>query len=446
MTLRATIGTLAIGCLFVGTMPAYAHHVAGHPEGITFGQSSGGSLSQIIPNLFGVAGITNFKVVQLGCCPQGHLPHFQVASDRELTSLNDALRGQLANIPLPSPASGFTFQLDPALGTFVRTTEGFGPIYAERAETIGRRRLAIGFGYSHFDFTQLDGRELDNGEVALTFLHEPTAALNAAKGLPNNAGRPFGFEQDTVTARIFADVDADVFLFTATYGLLDNLDLSLAIPIIRISMDVRGVATSNNQSRTAGGAPVPGTFAHTFANGQNTFETGQVSEESTGLGDIILRAKYNFYRQKPMALAGGLDLRLPTGDEDELRGVGSVRVRPFFILSAGSWYGISPHVNLGFDLGDSDAVDNEFFYRVGFDWAVLKPLTLAFDILGRYVIDNNRLQPDGQPAGDHIVDASIGLKFNPWRNLLILANVLVPINDTGLRASFVPYVGVEWTF
>ena len=36
--------------------------------------------------------------------------------------MNVALTSQLATVPLPSPASGFTYHFDPATGTFVRST------------------------------------------------------------------------------------------------------------------------------------------------------------------------------------------------------------------------------------------------------------------------------------------------------------------------------------
>jgi len=228
-------------------------------------------------------------------------------------------------------------------------------------------------------------------------------------------------------------------VFNATYGILDNLDVSIAIPIIRLQMDVRGVATINHIGTT------PQQGIHRFADGSDTL-TVNASDEATGIGDIVLRGKYNFLRLKPVSLAAGLDLRLPTGDEDNLLGLGTTRVRPFFVASATTPWGIAPHVNVGFDLGDTSKLDDEFFYKVGFDWAATKWATFAFDVLGRYIIDNSRLQPNGQPADNNIVDASIGFKVNVWQNLLILANVLVPLNSTGLRADAVPFVGVEWTF
>ena len=145
-------------------------------------------------------------------------------------------------------------------------------------------------------------------------------------------------------------------------------------------------------------------------------------------------------------MAVALDLRVPTGNEDNLQGIGSPRVRPFYIVSAGSWAGVSPHVNVGFDLGDSSSVDNQFFYKVGLDWAALKWLTFAVDILGQHILNNSRVQADGKPAGDDIVDISLGFKANVWKNVLIEANVLLPLNNAGLRADVAPFVGVEVNF
>jgi hypothetical protein len=408
------------------------------------GSARAGSLADVIPNLFGPDGIV------LAPPPAGfsHAAHFRVGSRAELTNLNDALRGQLSNFPIPSPASGFTFQLDPSVGVFTRSTESFGPIYANRAETIGRGKLALGFTYSHFTFDSLDGKDLHDGELSLPFFHEETGAMFF--GLP-----PFFFERDNLTARIFADIESDLFVLTATYGVLSNLDLTLAVPIVRTSIDVKSVVQINRLG--TGPAGFPG--IHTFEGGGDT-KTFRASDESAGLGDIVLGAKYNFLRTKHVDLAAALDLRLPSGDEDELRGIGSPRVRPSFIASTKIWR-IAPHVNVGLDLGDTSDLDNEVFYNVGFDVAVFKPVTFAFDLVGRYVIDNSRpkagsgptvrrdfdpTQPSRRTSDDHILNAAIGFKANPWRNVLLLFNVLIPLNDTGLRDDITPLVGVEVTF
>jgi hypothetical protein len=413
MTLRLLAVAATVGGLLLSSTPARA------------------GLADLIPNLFGSDGI----ILAPPAAGPSHEAHFRVDSRGELTNINDALTGQIATIPFPSPASGFTFKLDPATGVFERSTQSLGPIFADRAETIGRNRLSIGFNYQHLTFDKLDGVDLRDGSLQLFFRHEPTGAL---------AGRdPFFFEGDIVSARIFADITTDLFVLTANYGILDTLDVGIAVPIVRTEIDVRGVATVNRLATAAQPA------IHRFLDGSDTMEV-RASDESTGIGDIILRGKWNFLRSQRVSLAAAMDLRLPTGDEDELRGLDTVRVSPFFIASA-SIFGISPHVNLGFDIGDTSKIDNEFFYRVGFDWAIVRPVTFAFDVLGRYIIDNDRPKA-GRPLGstetseDHIASAAFGVKVNPWRNLIVLFNLLVPLNNTGLRDDVTPLVGLEWTF
>jgi hypothetical protein len=414
MKVRWILTVLALGSLLLSGRPAAA-----------------GSLANILPNLFGSDGI----VLSPPAVGFSHEAHFRVDSRGELTNLNNALQGQLGTFPLPSPASGFTYQLDPALGIFTRSTESFGPIFADRAETIGRGRFSLGVTYQRFTFDEIDGKNLHNGELQVFFRHEPTGA---------NAGRPpFFFESDVISARIFADITTDLFVFTASYGLLDNLDLGIAIPIVRTEIKVKGVASINR----IGTADQPG--IHRFLDGSDTL-TVRASDESTGIGDIVLRGKYNFWKGGPVGLAAGLDLRLPSGDADELRGLDTVRVSPFLVAST-RVLGIAPHVNVGFDFGDTSKIDNEFFYKVGFDWAIVKPVTFAFDVLGRYIIDNNRPKAgralgSTETSDSNIVNAAIGVKVNPWKNVLLLFNVLVALNDTGLRDDITPLVGIEVGF
>jgi hypothetical protein len=49
-------------------------------------------------------------------------------------------------------------------------------------------------------------------------------------------------------------------------------------------------------------------------------------------------------------------------------------------------------------------------------------------------------------ANDNSVDASIGFRYAPSDRLAMLANVLVPLNDGGLRSSFVPTVGFSLNY
>jgi hypothetical protein len=162
--------------------------------------ASADSLADLVPNLFGKGGIL-LAPPQTGF---SHAPHFTASSEAQLTVINDSLRSQLSNIPLPSPASGFTFQFDPSLGAFTRSSDNFGPIYSQRADTTGKGKMTFGLTYSRFTFDKLDGINLSNGDLKVTFLHEPTGE---EIGLP-----PFAFEKDTITAQIKASLTSDVFV------------------------------------------------------------------------------------------------------------------------------------------------------------------------------------------------------------------------------------------
>src|SRR5262245_45614665 len=57
-----------------------------------------------------------------------HNVHFQAASLASFAPLTTAIGTQLSNLPITSPASGFTFSFNPTLGVVSETTQNFGPI------------------------------------------------------------------------------------------------------------------------------------------------------------------------------------------------------------------------------------------------------------------------------------------------------------------------------
>ena len=76
--------------------------------------------------------------------------------------------GRQANLlPLASPSSGFVLTYDSSLKTFVTSNDSLGPILGERAETVGRHRLFIGFSYQFFNFNKIDSVDLHNIPVVL---------------------------------------------------------------------------------------------------------------------------------------------------------------------------------------------------------------------------------------------------------------------------------------
>jgi hypothetical protein len=98
---------------------------------------------------------------------------------------------------------------------------------------------------------------------------------------------------------------------------------------------------------------------------------------------------------------------------------------------------------------------------VGADVSVNKRLTVAFDLLGRYLIDSKRLRLqdfhalDGKSTFPNIVFATdsfgeltgaIGMKANVFGRLLLDANLLFKFDEHGLRDKLTPLVGLEYAF
>ena len=101
-------------------------------------------LAFLITQLYGPNGLI---VDSLRALPSGatYSAHFNSDFQTGFTQFNTALASQIVNVPLPSPASSFTYEFDSTLGVFTRTTQSFGPILAERWETIGGKRIFLRF-------------------------------------------------------------------------------------------------------------------------------------------------------------------------------------------------------------------------------------------------------------------------------------------------------------
>ena len=48
--------------------------------------------------------------------------------------------------------------------------------------------------------------------------------------------------------------------------------------------------------------------------------------------------------------------------------------------------------------------------------------------------------------GDTQMSVAPGLRINPWKNLVVSAGALIPVNHQGLRSDVVPTLGVEYIF
>lgn len=100
------------------------------------------SLATLLTDLYGPEGLVVDSQATLPG-EQSHSAHFTSHFQENFGQFATAFANQLVSAPKPSPASGFTFEFDPTVGVFHRSTQSFGPILTERAETIGAKRIAV---------------------------------------------------------------------------------------------------------------------------------------------------------------------------------------------------------------------------------------------------------------------------------------------------------------
>jgi hypothetical protein len=408
-------------------------------------------LSRIFTELYGPNGLV---VNSLSALAGGvsHSAHFNSSFESEFSPFGTALTGQIVSLPLPAPASGFTYQFDPGLGVFTRSTSSFGPILAERADTIGARRVTIGFAYQRLAFDSIENMDLRS--VPAVFTHD-NAELR-------------GGREDVITTVNTIDSEVTRAAAFITYGVTNNLDLSIAVPYITSDIVVTSDATIQRVGTT-----IP--EIHFFRAADDTIGNRRLFTafgHASGPGDITIRLKQAVRKAQASGIALGLDLRLPTGDEKQLLGTGAPAVQPFAAWSA--TYGtFSPHINLGYqwngssilggdlDSGVSEDLPDVVVYALGAVVAVHPRVTFALDMLGRYIIDSPRVRLsefhalDGtsvfpnitfETSSFHELSSAAGLKINVAGRLLVNTNLLFRLNAGGLRDKISPLVGVEYAF
>ncbi len=396
-----------------------------------FGRSAEATdLKNTIRNLYGSEGIL---------IEPSPLPFFTQESRFQASSLQglDQLNTQLtAAIGLPSFGSsvtGFTFDLE--RGIPVRTTESLGPLLTERATTLGARKLDVSLTYTRLNFTKLQGKDLD--DLELVFLRDDVNG----NGIRDTSGQ-FSFESDIIRAKLNVDLNEDVIALIATYGITSAWDVGLVVPFIHIRLKAKTSATIYDQFGNPGGTRIGDLPIHRFGP-NSTLPKASGGGEETGIGDVILRTKYNFVRNYGgfiPDLAFLFEVKLPTGDEGRLLGTGETNLTGLLIASKtyGRWF--TPHVNVGYEIDTKDLEQNALRYALGFDARLLSTLSFDADVIGRF-------RPAGDEIGDHINDLSLGLKWNPLNSLIVRTNFQIPLDkNSGLRADFIPTVGVEYLF
>jgi hypothetical protein len=355
----------------------------------------------------------------------------------EAIGLTTAL--EIGTAPFGTSSGGFVFKLDPATGLLARTTTTFGPSFTDRALTAGEGQINVGATFSATTFDKLSDFSLSRlplGSVAAT---SPAVSR-------------------TTTADL--RMSSKTLAMSGAVGVTENFDVGVVVPMV--SLEVEGT------SAVVRGDGVVSRLA-------------QTDGVYSGIGDIAAIAKYRFVKFKgsdlpdPGGIALLVNMRLPTGDVDNLRGLGVTRTLVAGVVSAGRGR-LRPHGTVGFEVWSKsvDVISNvatretvsvrhQVQYAAGVEVEAAPKLTLLVDFLGQHIRGGGQVglvtdTVPANPAGITGVESLValdegirkallipGLKVNLKGKLLVSLNAIITLQNNGLHSKVTPVVGINLT-
>jgi len=371
---------------------------------------------------------------QTVCSPPSKLyclvPNQLGTPSNEFTALNEAIGTIVSDLPLASPASGVIYKVDPRLRLSVPSDVTLGPILTQRPETVGYHKVYVSVVYQYFKFSEVDGTDL-------RALPSVTKTSDLAFVTINNLG-------------LWVNQFSGYF----TFGVTDRIDVSAAVPIL----DVHESFTSLGSKIILSESSTPPTPIDISSSGS-----------ASGLGDVVLAAKETLWKPESGGVAAGIEVRVPTGDSQNFLGSGTVGIKPY--VSAAFGRRLSFHGNFGYQAngptnlvasttGGKGWLPNRMFESEGIDWGARKWLALVADVLAERVFDAHRIVIGTTAVNaDYFrtivappptnsynrTDGSFGAKLRLGK-FIATGNVLVRLDQGGLRARVVPLGGIAYTF
>jgi hypothetical protein len=396
---------------------------------------------------------------------RAHGAHFVPSAVSANGSLIGFITGAIAtsvgNLPIGATSGGTTFRFEG--GVPVKTSTSAGPIFAERAQTLGQGRTIVGIGQNSFHFTSLRGVPLD--DIELIFTHENVTdatfpGCSASQGGDcSKMGIP-NLENDIMQFRLNLDLNITVTNIYATYGLTDRLDVGVVLPLVSSHLHGQSFA----QIIPFGGTTAAHFFAGTPENPVLS-ATRDVDGSSFGVGDVSVRSKFKIHESDKSRVALLGEARFATGAADDLLGAGVFSARGVAVVS-GVVGNFSPHANVGYayhartgELPWNDAVTA----TAGFDDLIAPRVTLAADLVSELQVGRSNLRLPGpvtydapfhrviQPTTipderDDLVNGSFGFKFQLPNAFTAVGNVLIPLNRGGVRPNVIYTTALEFNF
>jgi hypothetical protein len=370
------------------------------------------------------------------------------AAGQVATAFNSAIATQVSQLPLASASAGTIVVYKNGVP---ETFNNLGPILTDRAQTIGKHRLFIGFTASQFVFTNIDGISLSK----LPFSFVSTAYVPGTNTVSTNT---YTSEETDLSFKL------DQFTGVATYGVTNRFDMSVIVPVEYVSM---GATTYNSTSYilSPNGSLIFGPYTNPQSHTPGT---------ASGIGDITFNGKGELWRGERATVSAGMYVRTPTGDDQNYLGSGAWGFSPYLVY--GFLWKVAPHAKIGYEWNTSTELNNPsgkpggnlalpggLNYDVGADWAMLRHVTVAGDLLGNQYINSPRYVTSSVPLPDNpstaslatitpetltysINNLSVGLKWNPYADLVLSGNVLIQLNNNGLRSRPTPLIGISYKF
>lgn len=415
-------------------------------------------------------------------------------------------------VPVASGAPSFIYRFNPAVDSYERLTGVPGPLFTERVLTLGKGQFDFSTGYSFIDFSDLNGTDLDNirspAFLAAVFDGEGVSVGQPPAGVELGAGEKlFSAPSSLSLIHTHINLQAHVIVPTLRYGLTNNWEVGLSIPIVNTFLRVKNEIaqavdldpasasflfvrdTQGNFLRPLGFFDRAGNLlqreSRPYIKSQRPpVPLSKAAGSATGVGDITLRSKYHFWRSELGGAALGLNLQLPSGEVRDFHGTEETHLSPFLYLSQVLWGRFEPRVNIGVDFNVDDVDRSSFLYTVGATLLIGARLGLVVDFLGRsnfarfpvrvpltgiYIngavlnrapetctterpcfIDPARrvsfpFFPERTKRND-IADFALGLSYALGTSGTVFFGGILPMNDDGLRADFIPSGGIEYRF
>ena len=343
------------------------------------------------------------------------------------------------DFPATATTPGFIYHLNPELQIYERSSVSLGSAFLDRADTVGAGHFDVGLSYLYANFTQRDGHDIDNIREPVLLVRFPPAQ----DGL---------LDRTTVQFQEFT-LHTNAFYFSSTYGLTDNWDVNLLVPVFYTTLKVR----QSVQTNLTGFRQLPA-----------------VRDDAFGVGDVQLRTKVRMLDVDGFKLATGAAVRIPSGNENNFQGIGDTTIAPTLVGS----YAVGPvdlHGNVGIEYNGDDLERSRAQWGLGasvgfFDWLtgnidvigtdqlsddhVSKVVDASPDQVGEGFFGSNiRLVRHGQKTEvittiDRLdsIDVAVGAKVNLFKSLVGFVSVIVPISTGGVRPDVIQAAGLEVSF